>query len=390
MQAPETAAQDDNAARRLAAIVESSEDGILSKDLNGIVTSWNRGAERIFGYTTDEVVGRSVTLLLPPDRYDEEPDILARIRSGARVEHYTTVRRRKDGTLIDVSLSVSPVKDRTGAIVGAASIMRDITAYLRAQRELQAARDELRRQNEALESHVAERTRALRDALDHMEEFSYSVSHDLRSPVRAIEGYASALLQDYGERMDDPGRDYLRRIISSSHRMDVLIRELLAYSHLSYAEIRPQRVALANVVREVIASAPDSERMQCEVTVEGDLHTVLGHYASLLSVVYNLLDNARKFVAAGTTPRVRVWSERIGRQVRLFVEDNGIGIKPEYQHRLFSMFERVHPAHMYDGSGVGLAMVRKAVERMDGAVGVESDGMNGSRFWIQLPTDERE
>ncbi len=351
--------------------MESSDDVIISKDLNGIIASWNKGAERIFGYTAQEAIGKPVTILIPPDRLDEEPDILERIRRGESIDHYETVRRRKDGTLIDISLTVSPMKDAHGNVIGASKIGRDITDRVRAQ--------------EKLEQTVAERTMSLREAVAQMEEFSYSVSHDLRAPVRAMQGYADALLEDYGQKLDDRARGYLQRIIESGSRMDRLIRDVLTYSRVARADTQLHPVNLDRLVREIVQQYPELDPSRAKITIAEKLPAVIGHEPSLSQVISNLLNNAVKFVPAGKTPEILIRSEIHGRQVKLWVEDNGIGIKPQYQSRLFGMFERIHPHEQYEGTGIGLAIVRKATERMGGKVGVESDGIHGCKFWVQLP-----
>lgn len=515
--------------RHLAAIVESSDDAIISKDLNGVITSWNRGAERIFGYTASEIIGRSVTVLIPPERQDEEPRILGRLRKGERVDHYQTIRRHKDGSEVYVSLCVSPIKDGTGKIVGASKIARDITEQKRAElnqkvlfelacavnraadlpqiyeaaltaicrcqnaprasilfydaegvmrfkawrniseeyrraveghspwrredsdphpvciddvatanladplqgvlahegiqalaylpityerrllgkfmiyyntphhftpEELQPTQTiinqvafaiERQKAAENLERMVNERTASLHEAIAQMEEFSYSVSHDLRAPVRAMQCYAEVLMEDYGARLDETAKKYLDRIIGSGARMDRLIQDVLTYSRLSRREVQLQPVHLDKLARELVHQHLDLGPSRAEISVEGQLLSVVGHEPSLTQAISNLLNNAVKFVAPGATPRIRIHTEQRNGDVRLWIEDNGIGIKPEYQHRLFSVFERVHPEKNYEGTGIGLAIVRKAAERMGGKVGVESDGVTGSRFWIQLP-----
>jgi PAS domain S-box-containing protein len=519
----------EDASRRLAAIVESSDDAIVSKDLNGVITSWNKAAERIFGYRAEEVIGRPISVLIPPDRANEEPGILNRIRHGERVDHYETIRRHKNGGLLDISLTISPVKDGTGRIVGASKIARDISHRKRSERQQRAlfelvatvnrvaalpeiyaaaldavircqdadraaillyddqgvmrfkiwqglsgdyrqaveghppwlpddsdpqpvcidnvaqaplderlrvvveregigalafipmtyerrllgkfmvyynrphafTPEELRpaqtiaaqvvfaiarhKSGEALERLVGERTASLREAVAQMEEFSYSVSHDLRAPVRAMQGYARAVIEDYGDRLDKQGREYVDRIVRSSSRMDRLIQDILIYSRVARGEIRLQNISLDKLVREIVQQYPLMQPPHAEVMVAIPLLEVHGHEPSLTQAISNLLSNAVKFVTTGTLPKVRVWTERRDGEVRLWIKDNGIGIRPEFQHRLFGMFERIHPDRHFEGTGIGLAIVRKAVERMGGHVGVESSGGDGSRFWIELP-----
>jgi len=357
--------------QRLAAIVESSDDAIISKDLNGVICSWNKGAERIFGYGADEVIGKSITMLMPPERLAEEPGILQRIRAGERIDHYETVRRRKDGSLLNVSLTVSPIRDATGKVIGASKIARDITDNIRAQ--------------EKLELTVSERTASLREAIAQMEEFSYSVSHDLRAPVRAMKGYAQLVLYEYADRLDAKGCGLLERITRGSARMEQLIHDVLTYTRLASSDIQLQRVPLKQFLQELIQHYPEFQRRRDEVIIREPLVDVLPHEPSLTQALSNLLANGFKFVAPGTTPRLEVWTETRGDKVRLWLEDNGVGIHPQYQHRLFRMFERVHQDPRFDGTGIGLAIVRKAAERMGGSVGVESDGITGSSFWIELP-----
>jgi signal transduction histidine kinase len=244
---------------------------------------------------------------------------------------------------------------------------------------------ERQRGAEALESLVNERTASLRQVIAQIEEFSYTVSHDLRAPVRAMRGYADIILQDHGWRLDAEARELLTRIVRSGTRMDRLILDLLTYSRMSRRELRLEPVSLDKLVREVVQQYPDMRPERADIEVAGPLPDVIAHEPSLSQVISNLLSNAVKFVRPHGRPHVRVSFDRRDSQARLWIEDNGIGIKPEHQSRLFGMFERIHPECEYEGTGIGLAIVRKAVERMNGAVGVESDGVSGSRFWIELP-----
>jgi len=369
----------------LAAIVESSDDAIITKDLSGIITSWNEGAEKVFGYSAEEAIGNPVAILIPPGREDEEPNILARLRKGERIDHYETVRRRKDGRLIDISLTVSPVRDSNGVVIGASKVARDITRRKRTERELALARNQLIEANQGLEARVTERTSSLQRAIAQMEEFSCSVSHDLRAPIRAMRGFAIAIEEDYGPQLPAAVQDYVSRIIRSGERMERLIQDVLLYSRVARSEIKLETVALDSLVPDIVQQYSRLQPPKAETCIHYPLAPVIGHGTSLMQAISNLLVNAAKFVAPEVTPKIDVWTETSNGQVRLWVQDNGIGIKPEYHDRLFAMFERLHSSQEYEGTGIGLAIVRKAVEKMGGSVGVKSDGQNGSAFWIDLP-----
>jgi signal transduction histidine kinase len=243
---------------------------------------------------------------------------------------------------------------------------------------------ELERHAERLESTVRDRTSSLREAVGQMEEFSYTVSHDLRAPLRAIRGFADVLLHDAANKLTPECAYYLNRIIYNGVRMDKLISDVLIVSRLTRAEIKLEPVALERLAFDIIQQN-DALRPPLASVHVGPLPEVMGHEASLMQVLSNLLSNAVKFTRPGKKPEVRVFAERLGEEVRIWVCDNGIGIHPEHHQRVFHMFERVHPDGQFEGTGIGLAIVRKAVERMNGKVGVDSDGKTGSNFWIQLP-----
>jgi PAS domain S-box-containing protein len=368
----------EEALSRIAAVVESSDDAIISKSLDGIIMSWNAGAKRIFGYTAEEIIGKSILVLIPPELQKEEPVIIARLKKGERIEHYETVRMAKGGRRIDISLTVSPIKDSSGKVIGASKIARDITESVRAKRALADSRQELERL-------VNERTASLQEAVTQMEEFSYSVSHDLRAPLRAMQGYATALLEDYGDKIDEAGQEYLKRIASAGHRMDRLTRDVLVYSKIPRTAFKTQPVDLDKLVSDIVRQNVPTQAKDANITIGSPLLPVLGNESFLAQSVSNLVDNAVKFAAKERPLKIRIWTECHKEQVRLWVEDNGIGILPEHQSRVWGMFERIHPQHLYEGTGIGLAIVRKTIERMNGTMGVVSDGTTGSRFWIQLP-----
>jgi PAS domain S-box-containing protein len=357
-------------ANRLAAIVDSSDDAIISKDLNGVVRTWNRAAEQMFGYTAAEIIGRPITTIIPEDRLLEEGNVLGRIRDGLSIGHYETIRRAKDGTLVPISLTVSPICDRDGHVVGASKIARDLST--------------LRAYATTLEQTVKDRTAALELSNTQLESFAYSVSHDLRAPLRGMQGLSHALLEDYGDQLDERGRDYATQIIREAASLDRLIQDLLTYSRLTHIEVEMEEIEVGQVLDVALHNLREDIRLShAIVRVRGILPTVRANRTMLVQIVTNLISNAVKF--GGAHPAVVVALERDGALARITVEDQGIGIAPQHQERIFRAFERLHGVESYPGTGMGLAIVRKAIERLGGRVGVQSQEGQGSRFWIELP-----
>jgi signal transduction histidine kinase len=235
-----------------------------------------------------------------------------------------------------------------------------------------------------LEETVAERTAQLRETIGELEAFSYSVSHDMRAPLRAMRGFSRILLAEHAKQLDAAGTGYLEKIDAAAGRMDTLIQEVLAYTRVLRADVKIEKVDLDSLVRQIIGTYPELQAGKAEILIEGVLPKVSGGEASLAQCISNLLTNAVKFVAPGASPCVKIRAEAAGAEVRLWVEDNGIGVAPKDQGRIFKMFERVDRAAAYEGTGMGLAIVRKAVERMGGQCGVVSESGAGSKFWIQL------
>jgi len=370
----------------LAAIVESSLDAIVGKNLDGVITSWNQGAERIFGYSAQEALGQSIGLIIPPEQTEEETTILSRVKRGHVVPPYETVRIRKDQVRIDVALTVSPILDGSGNIVGAAKIARDITEQKNTRRALAETREMLRRYAEDLERRVQERTSKLQDTIRSLDAFCYTIAHDLRGPLRAIIGFSAQLLDQYRIQLDPEGLEYLSRIKNSGARMDQLILDLLKYGRLNTADLVLEAVDLEEIVHKVLLLFQNEiQQKGARVQLRQPLLSVQASTLILEQVLTNLLSNALKFAAGNTPPRVEIWTEHHVGMVRLCVRDNGIGINRQYFSKLFHPFSRLVNEQDFSGTGIGLAIVSKGAERMGGAVGVESEPGKGSCFWIELP-----
>jgi len=492
------------AAAQLAAIVEFTEDGIIGKNLEGIVTSWNSGAERIFGYRADEMIGQSILRLLPPDRFDEEAEILKGIKRGESGRHFETVRVRKDGGSIFVSVTVSSIKNAAGEVIGASKIARDITAQKRlAEERVKLARliehsgdfiamadlegritflnsgarkmigydptedpqnllftdyvpskwqdffretvlptvrekglwegemqlknlatgalvdvfrstfvlrdstgkpdsyatvtrditdrkeaeEKINRLNADLEKRVVERTAQLEAANRELEAFSYSVSHDLRSPLRAVDGFSQAVLEDFGPLLPAEGQRQLRTIRASAQRMGHLIDDLLTFSRLSRQPLQRQAVDTNALVRTVIDDLQQQARERSITIRCGSLAQCFGDPALIRQVWVNLLTNAFKYTGKTTDPQVEIGSITEAGETRYFVRDNGIGFDMRYAGKLFGVFQRLHRLEDYEGTGVGLAIVQRVVHRHGGRVWAEAKPNEGALFQFTLGPD---
>jgi PAS domain S-box-containing protein len=348
----------------LAAIVTSSDDAIVSKTLDGVITSWNVGAERLFGYTAAEAVGRSITLIIPPERRSEEEMILSRLALGERIEHYETVRQSKQGRLLDISLTISPVRDRTGRIIGASKVARDITARKAAEK-------------------------ALQDADRRKDEFLAMLAHELRNPLAPIR---NALQIFHAKGPPVPELQWARDVIDRQVRqMSRLVDDLLDVSRIGGGKIvlRKERVELAAVVSSAVeASRPLIEKWGHELTVTLPPEPVYleADPTRLSQILVNLLNNAAKYTNQGG----RVWltAERQGDAVLIRVKDAGIGIPREMLPHIFEMFRQVDRTleRSQGGLGIGLTLVQRLVALHGGVVSAHSEGPGkGSEFTIRLP-----
>lgn len=484
--------------QRLAAIIDSSNDAVIGKTLDGTVTSWSKGAEKMFGYTAREAIGKSITMLFPRGLVKEEMRILQKIARGEPVDHYETVRVRKDGSLIDVSVSISPIRDDAGNTVGATKIARDITKQKRAEKALRAANErfwvtldnliegcqvvdhdyrylylnaaaarqgkhaldellgrrmeevypgiestpmfaslrlcmeervparlenafrfpdgstgwfdlrlepipegvfilsediteekqmneELLRHREHLEELVRDRTAQLETANRELEAFSYSVSHDLRAPLRHIDGFADLLVKHAGASLDEEGRRYLEIIADSAKKMGDLIDELLVFSRMARSPMQTMTIDLTHLVQAAIRDLRwEVDTRAVEWTVD-PLPTVTGDMAMLRLVFMNLLSNALKYTRTRPTAAIHVGTEASSEETVIYVRDNGVGFDMKYVGKLFGVFQRLHSAAEFEGTGIGLANVRRIIERHGGRTWAKSELGNGATFYFSLP-----
>lgn len=376
----------------LAALIESADDAIISKTLEGVITSWNAGAQRIFGYTADEVVGKPVTILIPPDHIDEEPAILARLRAGDRIEHYETVRVAKDGRLIDISLTVSPIKGPKGQIIGASKIARDITEQRRAQRALDAAYKEAERARGEAEWAAAEKERMFQQAEESSrlkEEFLATISHELRTPLNAILGWTR--MMRLGQLPADSHAKALDTIERNARAQAQLIDDLLDVSRIVTGKLRMDvRPADPNsfidAAVEAVRPAAEAKGVRVQKVMDTGAVSIPGDPVRLQQVVWNLLSNAIKFTPRGG--RVQIRSERVNSHLEIVVSDTGQGIPADFLPHVFDRFRQADQktSRQHGGMGLGLAIVRHLVELHGGTVRAVSKGTGqGATFTVMLP-----
>lgn len=288
--------------------------------------------------------------------------------------------RRHDGRYIDFYVRGVPVRGENGELLEWIGACSDITERKRAEHAIKEL-------NATLEQRVAQRTQQVNESNAALQAFAYSVSHDLRAPLRAMQGFAQALREDFSADLPAAGQEYADRIVAAAKRMDHIIEDLLQFSRLSGRDLPLRTVALEDALEIALQQIDeDIVRTGARVEVARPLARVCGHRTTLVQVFVNLIGNAIKFVAAGTVPHVVVSTEQRGGEIEISVRDNGIGIEPAHRERVFGLFERLHGIETYPGTGIGLAIVRKAAERMGGSVGVDANSGGGSRFWLRLRT----
>jgi PAS domain S-box-containing protein len=376
----------------LSALIESAEDAIISKTLEGVITSWNKGAERIFGYTADEVIGKPVTILIPEGQEDEEPAILKRLRAGERIEHYETVRVRKDGRRIDISLTVSPINGPKGEIIGASKIARDITEQRQARQALDEASQRLKLALAAsrLAEETAKKSRAEAEESSRLkEEFLATISHELRTPLSAILGWARMLR--LGQLSEQNAAKALDTIERNARAQAQLVDDLLDVSRIVTGKLRMDvRPADPNsfidAAVEAVRPAAEAKGVRVQKVMDTGLVSIPGDPVRLQQVVWNLLSNAIKFTPRGG--RVQIRSERVNSHLEIVVSDTGQGIASDFLPHVFDRFRQADQktSRQHGGMGLGLAIVRHLVELHGGTVSAISEGEGqGATFTVRLP-----
>ena len=362
---------------RLAAIVENSDDAIIAKTLDGIIVDWNKGAEKLYGYTAAEIKGRHISTLIPADRVDEASRIIEKIGHGENGKPFETIRVTKDGRSIPVLLTISPIRDPNGKIIGASSIAHDITERKRGEEKI-----------EELNANLAERAGELALANQELEAFNYSVAHDLRKPLTVVSGYCQVVRDMCGSQLDGQCKEYLQEAYNGTLRMNRLIDALLKFSQLGHVELHREMVDLSAMAQMVAAEQKLAEpgrraefRVAAGVRAYGDVN--------LLRVVLdNLLGNAWKYTGKRERAVIEFGvTEREGGPA-WFVRDNGEGFDMADAEKLFIPFQRLPGAEEFKGFGIGLATVERIIRRHDGKIWAEGEPGQGATFYFTLSADD--
>ncbi|MFQ5885092.1 MAG: PAS domain S-box protein, partial [Thermoplasmata archaeon] len=359
-------------------LVKSSLDMIIAVDNKRRITEFNKAAEETFGYSRQEILGKHVNILYSL-RAQGRAVYEATVKKGHHIEE--VLNRRKNGDVFHSLLSASVLLDSEGNRVGVMGVSRDIT-------EMKKAQEEIRKLNEELEERVRQRTAELQAANEELESFAYSISHDLRAPLRSIDGFSQILVEDYGDKLDDQGKDSLQRVSSSVEKMGQLIDDLLELSRVTRAEIRLEKVDLTAMAEEVAAELQKEDpKRKVHFTIHDGLKA-RGDSNLLGVVLENLLGNAWKFTSTKDRAKIEFGVREVDGKPAYFVRDNGAGFDMAYVDKLFTPFQRLHSEEEFKGTGIGLASVKRIIGRHGGRVWAEGKEGSGATFFFTIPTQK--
>ena len=366
-----------------ARLLDLSTDAIFVRDGEGRILYWNHGAEELYGWPSEAALGKISHLLLQTEFPTPAEQIAAELH---RHHHWTgeLVHTKRDGSRITVLVRKTQDLDAQGNPGAMLENITDITERKKMEDELRQARTRSVNHARELDGVVTERTAKLATANRQLEAFVYSIAHDLRGPLRSMQGFSQLLVEEAGAGLSATGKDYAERISKSAQFMDALLGDLLEFSRISHLQVELTAVDLTTVVESVLSRLQkEIQEKNARVESSGPWPVVLAHEPTLAQVLFNLVSNALKFIRSGVPPLVQLRAEKHAESIRVWVEDNGIGVAPNYQEQIFRPFIRLD-SEKYAGTGIGLSIVQKGVERMGGRVGVESASDRGSRFWFEL------
>jgi PAS domain S-box-containing protein len=360
--------QAEEAQTYLSAIVESCDDAIIAKTLDGVVTHWNKAAQNLYQFTDKEMIGHSVNKIIPDEIRGELEEILLKIKHEHKVDQYETVHLRKDKTLVEVLITISPIKNAEGEVIGASAIAKDISEQKKRTEEI-----------------LLQKNKALQSSNEELQQFAFIASHDLNEPLRKIHSFGSLILDgDYG-KLDERGTEYLQYMMSAAERMSKLLDSLLSYSRV-ISKAKPFEAVDLNQTLISVMSDLEIAIKEVNGTVDvGELPTIQAEPAQMRQLFQNLIGNSLKYARENVTPVITIAAELSEHNVTISINDNGIGFEPEYTSQIFEMFRRLHGRNEYSGTGVGLAICKKIVERHGGAINAYGKPGLGATFEVKLP-----
>jgi len=428
--------QNETYTAHLVAIVESSEDAIISRSLDGTITSWNKGSENMFGYLAEEAIGKPITMLIPQAFLHEEKNIVERIRNNEIIDHFETVRIKKNGDEFYVSLTVSPLKNSAGVIIGVSKIARNITARKKSEAEFIHVNKELAFQNTEKEKRAAELIVANNELafqniekekrageliianikLEHqniekekravelmtvikdlknseeqiinankeLESFSYSVSHDLRAPLRAINGYTNMLKSNFATQLDPESNRLMNNIVHHASKMGQLIDDLLTFSRVGRRELVKSNVPMHEIVSDICSELKNEQGDRNIEFYVRELLPARADNMAIKQVWLNLISNAVKYTNQKETAVIDISSEITGDEITYSIKDNGAGFDMRYASKLFGVFQRLHSDEEFEGTGVGLALVHRIISKHGGRIWARAKVNEGAIFHFTL------